>query len=681
LEAPSVAVSLTAHQEDAIDWLVTRLEHGAPLLALRGYAGTGKTTLIPALRAALHKRDIASIVGAPTHRAAMILRQKGIVDADTLHAQALTPYFTADYRRALAWLGDKPSTRLDGPTDEPRDDVDGLPWLVWQAVQPDLARARDLQRQRGRYPAKKLLASVGISGKDYFAGFGAKAGQGVLILDEASMVGQQLLTTCQQAFRQIVLVGDPGQLPPVKDTAMLETVPGFDLTEIHRQAQDSPILHLATRARQGEPWWQQPFGATVGDIPASAIVACAAVDAAQFLDAPLLVWRNVTRITCTHAIRHALGYEKTQLYVGEPLVCRSTSQEDRAEGFYNNSLYRITALVPDDPRRVTVQDPLGDTATVTVHLEEVDGDRVDPRAIPFRWGYCLTAHTAQGGEWPTVYLHMPDLRAYAAMCGRHERQADIAQWTYTAITRAKDMLGLLTQPQFLAAPERTMMADKKIAPPSAPLLGATPLEKGTFPTLDPPSATPPEQSPIPLLDDIDDPPVPANVLAAVTPQPVDPALPLSMQADLEQAIHESLQRALADQALFQGHEALLQGFCQHLQRHLETNVLEHHKHVMATLDAVCDTVRKWGETALQANEHSQYQLSDALLKVGEQGLALRHDPYTVRVEAMNQAGFAIAIQVAKSDPDELTAALLNLLAWLVENGFSPAPRGMAEVGV
>jgi hypothetical protein len=74
---------LTPHQQNALDWVVTRVKAGAPLVALRGLAGTGKTTLVPPLRAALTTATRAVQVGTPTHRAAMILRHKGVMDAAT----------------------------------------------------------------------------------------------------------------------------------------------------------------------------------------------------------------------------------------------------------------------------------------------------------------------------------------------------------------------------------------------------------------------------------------------------------------------------------------------------------------------------------------------------------------------------------------------------------------------
>src|SRR5438045_3074941 len=101
--------SLTPHQQAALDWVVTRITAGAPLVALRGLAGTGKTTLIPALQAALTTTVRPVLVGTPTHRAAMILRRKG-VEATTVHSLCLTPYFTEDYAAAVRWLGGQADT-------------------------------------------------------------------------------------------------------------------------------------------------------------------------------------------------------------------------------------------------------------------------------------------------------------------------------------------------------------------------------------------------------------------------------------------------------------------------------------------------------------------------------------------------------------------------------------------
>jgi superfamily I DNA/RNA helicase len=149
-------------------------------------------------------------------------------------------------------------------------------------------------------------------------------------------------------------------------------------------------------------------------------------------------------------IREALGYPADQLVIGEPLVCRSTDQAARVDGFYNNALFRVVKTAAHDAREVTLVDDLtGEERLAVVHMEELDGDNIELDAIPFRFGYCLTAHTAQGGEWPTVYISGPDLKSYAGYCWHQERLDDLARWSYTAITRAKKGLGLMTQHAFL----------------------------------------------------------------------------------------------------------------------------------------------------------------------------------------------------------------------------------------
>ena len=185
------------------------------------------------------------------------------------------------------------------------------------------------------------------------------------------------------------------------------------------------------------------------------------MSARRFLTCPLLVGYNNTRIAVTHAIRQALGYTKTTLMPGEPLVCRSIAPEDRALGFFNNGLYTLMAVSPDDPRLVTVKDTLGDVQTIHAHLEEVDGKDIDPRAIPFRFGYALTVHTAQGGEWPRVYVSLVDLQRKVGDAAKYGTQHELRQWSYTAITRAKESLRFLTQHIFTSPKVRSPMATPK----------------------------------------------------------------------------------------------------------------------------------------------------------------------------------------------------------------------------
>lgn len=176
------------------------------------------------------------------------------------------------------------------------------------------------------------------------------------------------------------------------------------------------------------------------------------------------------------------------------------------------------------------------------------------------------------------------------------------------------------------APEKSSKPEK-MAPPSAPMML--------------------EPSPLDPSDDIPDPAVPQATVEAVTPKTVPPAPD------------------------FQAHEALLQGFCQHLQKLLERNVLDHHKQVIEALNSVCDTVKRWSEGTLQVNEHAAYQLSDALLKIQERGLGVLHDPFEAVIQARTPSGFVVAFTTRSTQHADLVQKTETLMGWIVEKGCQP----------
>ena len=69
-------ITLTADQQIAVEKLSTFLESEDNVFMLKGYAGTGKTTLIKGLVSYLKEQKKRFQVMAPTGRAAKILRQK-----------------------------------------------------------------------------------------------------------------------------------------------------------------------------------------------------------------------------------------------------------------------------------------------------------------------------------------------------------------------------------------------------------------------------------------------------------------------------------------------------------------------------------------------------------------------------------------------------------------------------
>lgn len=67
--------------------------------------------------------------------------------------------------------------------------------------------------------------------------------------------------------------------------------------------------------------------------------------------------------------------------------------------------------------------------------------RQDPyfNALRVRFGYAVTCHKAQGGEWGHVFVSCPS--------GQNPRSADYFRWLYTAMTRASGRLYLIDPPE------------------------------------------------------------------------------------------------------------------------------------------------------------------------------------------------------------------------------------------
>src|SRR5690606_22505550 len=112
----------------------------------------------------------------------------------------------------------------------------------------------------------------------------------LIVVDECSMVDEALGRDLESFGKPILVLGDPGQLPPVSGGGYFtEHPPDYLLTEIHRQARDNPILRLASAVREGREL-------APGDHGAARIIRRAEVDSDLVLAADqVLVGINRTR--------------------------------------------------------------------------------------------------------------------------------------------------------------------------------------------------------------------------------------------------------------------------------------------------------------------------------------------------------------------------------------------------
>src|SRR4030081_3061046 len=138
----------------------------------------------------------------------------------------------------------------------------------------------------------------------------------LIVIDECSMVDAELGRDLMSFGVPVLVLGDPAQLPPIQGGGFFtEAEPDVMLTEVHRQAQNDPIVRLSMEIRSGHRL-------VPGDYGASQVVRRDALDPQRVLDADqVLVGRNVTRRAYNARMRERRGFEGPLPLVGDKLVC------------------------------------------------------------------------------------------------------------------------------------------------------------------------------------------------------------------------------------------------------------------------------------------------------------------------------------------------------------------------
>lgn len=81
---------------------------------------------------------------------------------------------------------------------------------------------------------------------------GVASSVGLIVIDEVSMVGEELARDLLSFGKKVLVLGDPAQLPPVKSEGYFTNrAPNIMLTEVHRQAAENPIIRMSMDIREG----------------------------------------------------------------------------------------------------------------------------------------------------------------------------------------------------------------------------------------------------------------------------------------------------------------------------------------------------------------------------------------------------------------------------------------------
>jgi exodeoxyribonuclease-5 len=252
---------------------------------------------------------------------------------------------------------------------------------------------------------------------------------GLIVIDECSMVDEEIGRDLLSFGTPVLVLGDPAQLPPISGGGFFTAAePDVMLTEVHRQAAENPIVRMAMTVREGGTL-------DVGSYGESRIIERRDLDQADVLATDqVLVGRNATRRSYNARIRELLGRPGPVPVAGDTLVCL---RNDRKRGLLNGSLWAVAAV--KRPRKSLLRYDLApadnDAAKATkvsINPAFFDGtaDALSwperKRSDEFDFGYVLTVHKAQGSQWDDVVLFDE------SFAFRENR----ARWLYTGITRA-----------------------------------------------------------------------------------------------------------------------------------------------------------------------------------------------------------------------------------------------------
>ena len=258
---------------------------------------------------------------------------------------------------------------------------------------------------------------------------GSAADADLIVIDECSMVDEDLGRDLLSFGKPVLVLGDSAQLPPVKGGGFFtEAEPDVMLTEVHRQAADNPIIHMSMQVRAGQRL-------SLGQYGESRVVRRSDIGAASVMQADqVLVGINKTRRAYNGRMRELLGHHGQQPEVGEKLVCL---RNDKKKGLLNGGTFTVAKLHQSRGSKysmsVTPEDEADRKAVRIGVLPEFFAGREESlppdarrESDQFDFGYALTVHKAQGSQWDEVMLFDE------SFAFREHRD----RWLYTGLTRA-----------------------------------------------------------------------------------------------------------------------------------------------------------------------------------------------------------------------------------------------------
>lgn len=412
----------------------------APVFSLGGLAGTGKTTIMKVLDEII---DGEAVFGTPTHKAASVLTKK----LPAGQAERVRTYHSLAYQMTPLYRCTVTTKMVSAIKDK------------CTCGKPDACECPMAFLPCGSGAAHNchVTSELRAERRKHLGGH-----RDLVIIDESSMLDQQQVEDLRMFGVPILVVGDRGQLPPIKNPMNRWTMkPDVELTEIHRQGADSGILQAAYDVRTNGRMTKNAYGPA--QRPDTVRILRSSPQTPKLLDrfvpgqdGALITWTNDLRGGFNRTYHDVLvgtpgpgEGDKVVALGGHPYEAARVTMEDgvpRATGEFvmvHNSMTGtvlkasqrgvVTELTVqlDDHRLATPDSPVI-ILTGAVPTAQFGSDRELPFNSPERpkgshlwdYAYALTAHKAQGSEFGKVIVI-------------DQRPMSYSQWMYTAITRAQ----------------------------------------------------------------------------------------------------------------------------------------------------------------------------------------------------------------------------------------------------
>lgn len=425
------------------------------IFMLKGYAGTGKTTITSTLVKSLWKIKKSGVLLAPTGRAAKVIANYSQKEAFTIHKKIYFP-------------------KKSGSS--------GVKFVLQPNKHKNSIFIVDEASMISDTPGESKL------------------------MENGSLLDDLIQYVYSGHNCQLVLIGDTAQLPPVKmeispaleaeklQFSYNKEVKHIELDEVVRQAEESDILFNATRIRESlQDGFYESFKfkisqkADVVRLQDGYEIMDAIQDAYSGLgheETSIIVRSNKRANMYNQQIRSRILFQEDEIAAGDYLMVVKNNyfwiKPSSEAGFIANGdivkvleifgikeLYgfrfaEVQVQMVDYPKMrpfetVVMLDTLTSNAPSLTYEEsnqlyqEVIKDYADEtskykkflkvknnkyfNALQIKFSYAMTCHKSQGGQWHTIFIEQPYLPEGVGK--------EYLRWLYTAVTRATDKLYLI----------------------------------------------------------------------------------------------------------------------------------------------------------------------------------------------------------------------------------------------